>query len=43
MGALAALAVFFAVGGAVASTPGGDVRLINDCQPDAGCAGYACA
>ena len=44
VGALAALAVFFAVGGAVASTPGGDVRLTNDCHPLAGCgAGYVSA
>jgi len=41
IGALACLAVFFAVGGAGASTPGGDVRLTNDCHPNAGCgAGY---
>src|SRR5438876_3901583 len=43
-GALACLAVFFAVGGAGASTPGADVRLTNDCHPDAGCgAGYVSA
>ena len=42
--ALVVLAVFFAVGGAVASTPGGDVRLTNDCHPDPGCgAGYVSA
>ncbi len=44
MVALVVLAVFFAVGGAVASTPGGDVRLTNDCHPDPGCgAGYVSA
>jgi hypothetical protein len=42
--ALACLAVFLAVGGAGASTPGADVRLTNDCHPDAGCgAGYVSA
>ena len=42
--ALVVLAVFFAVGGAVASTPGGDVRLTNDCHPGPGCgAGYVSA
>jgi hypothetical protein len=41
IGALAALAVFLTVGGAVASTPGADVRLSNDCHPTVGCgAGY---
>jgi hypothetical protein len=44
VGALASLAVFFAVGGAGASTPGTDVRLTNDCHPTAGCgAGYISA
>jgi len=44
VGALACLAVFFAVGGAGASTPGADVRLTNDCHPLAGCgAGYVSA
>jgi hypothetical protein len=44
IGALASLAVFLAVGGAGASTPGGDVRLTNDCHPLAGCgAGYVSA
>jgi len=44
LGALAGLAVFFAVGGAVASTPGADVRLTNDCHPLGGCgAGYISA
>ena len=44
VGALACLAVFLAVGGAGASTPGADVRLTNDCHPDAGCgAGYISA
>ena len=44
VGALAGLAVFLAVGGAGASTPGGDVRLTNDCHPIAGCgAGYVSA
>jgi hypothetical protein len=44
VGALACLAVFFAVGGAGASTPGADVRLTNDCHPLAGCgAGYTSA
>src|SRR5437867_9230043 len=39
-----ALATLFAVGVAGASTPGGDVRLTNDCHPDAGCgAGYVSA
>src|SRR3989440_7572461 len=39
--ALACLAVFAVVGIAGASTPGGDVRLTNDCHPDGGCgAGY---
>ncbi|TMM00053.1 MAG: hypothetical protein E6G02_13975, partial [Actinobacteria bacterium] len=43
-GALACLAVFFAVGGAGASTPGADARLTNDCHPDAGCGtGYVSA
>jgi hypothetical protein len=41
--ALACLAVFFAVGGAGASTPGADVRVTNDCVPDAGCGGYVSA
>src|SRR5437868_12557094 len=42
--ALAGVAAFFAVGGAVASTPGADVRLTNDCHPDGGCgAGYVSA
>jgi hypothetical protein len=36
-----AIATLFVVGLAGASTPGGDVRLTNDCHPDAGCgAGY---
>ena len=36
-----ASALLFVVGIAGASTPGGDVRLTNDCHPDAGCgAGY---
>jgi hypothetical protein len=36
-----AFATLFVVGLAGASTPGGDVRLTNDCHPDAGCgAGY---
>jgi len=44
VGALACLAVFLAVGGAGASTPGGDARLTNDCHPDGGCgAGYVSA
>src|ERR1051325_12241465 len=44
VGALACLAVFFAVAGAGASTPGADVRLTNDCHPLAGCgAGYTSA
>jgi hypothetical protein len=44
LGALACLAVFMAVGGAGASTPGADVRLTNDCHPDPGCgAGYVSA
>jgi hypothetical protein len=44
VGAFACLAVFFAVGGAGASTPGADVRLTNDCHPLAGCgAGYISA
>jgi hypothetical protein len=34
-----AIATLFAVGIAGASTPGGDVRLTNDCHPDAGCGG----
>jgi hypothetical protein len=39
-----AIATLFAVGVAGASTPGGDVRLTNDCHPDAGCgAGYVSA
>src|SRR5256886_2241178 len=39
-----AVATLFAVGVAGASTPGGDVRLTNDCHPDAGCgAGYTSA
>src|SRR5436189_372789 len=39
-----AIATLFAVGGAGASTPGADVRLTNDCHPDAGCgAGYVSA
>src|SRR5438105_8775347 len=42
--ALACLAVFAVVGIAGASTPGGDVRLTNDCHPDPGCgAGYVSA
>jgi hypothetical protein len=44
VGALAALAVFLAVGGAGASTPGADVRLSNDCHPGVSCgAGYVSA
>ena len=44
VGAFACLAVFFAVGGAGASTPGADVRLTNDCHPLVGCgAGYVSA
>ncbi len=44
MGASACLAAFLAVGGAGASTPGGDARLTNDCHPDARCgAGYVSA
>ena len=43
VGALACLAVFLAVGGAGASTPGADVRLTNDCVPDGGCGGYVSA
>ena len=36
-----ACALLFVVGIAGASTPGGDVRLTNDCHPDPGCgAGY---
>jgi hypothetical protein len=36
-----AIALLFAAGIAGASTPGTDVRLTNDCHPDAGCgAGY---
>src|SRR5437763_6848664 len=43
VGVLAAAALF-AVGLAGASTPGADVRLTNDCHPDAGCgAGYVSA
>src|SRR2546421_6523778 len=43
VGVLAAAALF-AVGIAGASTPGSDVRLTNDCHPDAGCgAGYVSA
>jgi hypothetical protein len=42
--ALACLAVFAVGGIAGASTPGGDVRLTNDCHPLAGCgAGYISA
>src|ERR671924_725479 len=41
--ALACLAVFFAVGGAGASTPGADDRVTVDCVPDAGCGGYVSA
>jgi hypothetical protein len=41
--ALACLAVFFAVGGAGASTPGTDARVTVDCVPDAGCGGYVSA
>src|SRR5436305_12805234 len=42
--ALAVLAVFAVGGGAGASTPGADVRVTNDCHPDAGCgAGYVSA
>jgi hypothetical protein len=42
--ALACLAVFSVGGIAGASTPGGDVRLTNDCHPLAGCgAGYVSA
>src|SRR5438067_8460109 len=42
--ALACLAVFAVVGIAGASTPGGDVRLTNDCHPDPGCGtGYVSA
>ena len=44
VGVLACLAVFLAVGGAGASTPGADARLTNDCHPDPGCgAGYVSA
>src|SRR6266480_4736758 len=44
VGALACVAVFIAAGGVGASTPGADVRLTNDCHPDAGCgAGYVSA
>src|SRR5919197_2875672 len=44
VGAFACLAVFLAVGGAGASTPGADARLTNDCHPLAGCgAGYISA
>jgi hypothetical protein len=43
VGVLAA-AMLFVVGVAGASTPGGDVRLTNDCHPDSGCgAGYVSA
>src|ERR687887_279507 len=35
VGVLACLAVFLAVGGAGASTPGSDARLTNDCHPEA--------
>src|SRR5438132_9087096 len=39
-----AIATLFAVGVAGASTPGGDVRLTNDCHPDGGCGtGYVSA
>jgi hypothetical protein len=39
-----AIALLFVVGIAGASTPGADVRLTNDCHPDAGCgAGYVSA
>src|SRR2546429_9940778 len=39
-----ATATLFAVGVAAASSPGGDVRLTNDCHPDGGCgAGYVSA
>src|ERR671924_257633 len=41
--ALACTAVFFAVGGAGASTPGADSRVTVDCVPDAGCGGYVSA
>ena len=41
--ALVVLAVFFAVGGAVASTRGGDVRLTNDCIGPGCGAGYVSA
>jgi hypothetical protein len=42
--ALTCLALFFTVGGAVASAPGADARLTNDCHPDVGCgAGYTSA
>jgi hypothetical protein len=41
---LLALATLVVVGIAGASTPGGDVRLTNDCHPDGGCgAGYVSA
>src|SRR5436309_5980908 len=41
---LLAIATLFAVGVAGASTPGADVRLTNDCHPDAGCGtGYVSA
>jgi hypothetical protein len=43
VGVLAA-AMLFVVGVAGASTPGGDVRLTNDCHPDSSCgAGYVSA
>ena len=43
VGALACLAVFLAVGGAGASTPGADARVTVDCVPDAGCGDYVSA
>jgi hypothetical protein len=44
VGALACLALLLGIGGAGASTPAADVRLTNDCHPDAGCGpGYVSA
>src|SRR5207249_10400078 len=44
MAFVAAFVAAFFVRIAGASTPGGDVRLTNDCHPDAGCgAGYTSA
>jgi hypothetical protein len=41
LAAIAACFAAFSVGTAGAATPGADVRLTNDCHPDAGCgAGY---